>query len=307
MDDLRSSLPPNETAAPPLHSNLTSRPRKKPSWVSRLINKRAMRGWSVTGQDAEFMAKSEGIWEFLLTKYFRVSTTGWEHIPEGACMIIGVHSGTWLTMDAWMLMNDWWFRYKGKRILHGTAHDILMAMPGLGDMFRKVGVVPSSRESVSACLEAGHCVVIWPGGEVDSMRSWKKRHEVILDNRLGFVRQAIRSGVPIVPVATVGGAETVFVLSEGRWLADKLQLRRFLRSKMVPLVAGLPFGIWPELLPSHLPLPSKITNEFLPAIEVDPRREHDADYVKSIFLEVERSIQSGVSRLAQQRRWPILG
>ena len=38
-----------------------------------------------------------------------------------------------------------------------------------------------------------------------------------------MVRQAIRSGVPIVPVASVGGHDTVFVLSEGRWLVHGLE------------------------------------------------------------------------------------
>ena len=34
-------------------------------------------------------------------------------------------------------------------ILHGTAHDVLMAAPGLGDYFRLLGVLPASRESLT--------------------------------------------------------------------------------------------------------------------------------------------------------------
>lgn len=253
------------------------------------------------------MAQSNGFWDFLLSRYFRVTTTGWERVPEGACLIVGVHAGTWLTMDAWMLAMDWWVRFKAERILHGTAHDVLMAMPGLGDLFRKLGVVPACRETVSACLAAGHSVVVWPGGEVDAMRSWRKRNQVTLDGRKGFVRQAIRSGVPIVPVATVGGAETVFVLSEGRWLAEKLQLKRLLRSNTVPIVAGLPFGLWLEVMPSHIPLPAKISNEFLEPVPVEPGRENDEAYVEAIYREVERRIQEGVNRMAAARRLPVLG
>ena len=58
------------------------------------------------------------------------------------------------------------------------------------------------------------------------MRSWRKRDEAVLAGRKGFVRQAIRSGVPIVPVATVGGHDTVFVLSEGRFLAKSHRARQ---------------------------------------------------------------------------------
>ena len=152
--------------------------------------------------------------------------TGWERLPDSPSMLVGVHSGTWLTMDAWTLCAQWWRRYRGRRTLHGTAHDVLMALPGLGNYFRAVGVIPAKRESVSAAFAAGHDVVLWPGGEVDAMRSWSKRQTVVLGGRKGFIRQAIRSGVPIVPVATFGGHNTVIVLSECRMLAKLLGLKK---------------------------------------------------------------------------------
>jgi 1-acyl-sn-glycerol-3-phosphate acyltransferase len=315
MEDLETRQESLPYVAPPEADDPVAKPARKPhkprqrSALSEFINRRAMADWCTEGPKAEFLAKSEPFWEFLVKRYFRVTTTGWERLPDGPCLVIGVHAGTWLTMDAWMLLADWWFHFREARILHGTAHDVLMAMPGIGSMFRQGGVIPASRDTVDACLKAGHSVVIWPGGEVDSMRSWAHRYQVNLDQRKGFVRQAIRSGVPIVPVATVGGSETVFVLTEGRWLAKKLRLKKYLRSEMAPIVAGLPFGIWPEFVPSHLPLPAKITNEFLEPVLVgdDPELEHDEAYVDRIFCEVQRRIQEGVDRLAGERRWPILG
>ena len=196
-----------------------------------------------------------------------------------------------------------------KTMLQGTAHDALMAYPGIGTFFRNVGGIPASRESVTAALAAGNSVVVWPGGEIDAMRSYSRRNEVLFAGRRGFVKQAILSGVPIVPVATVGGAETVFVLSEGRWLAKLLQLKKLLRAESMPIVAGFPFGIWPELLPSHIPLPSKIVNEILEPIVVskDPKLAKDDDYVNEIFAKVEQAVQAGVNKLAAKRRFPILG
>ena len=122
-------------------------------------------------------------------------------------------------MDAWTLVAEWYRRFGERRILHATAHDVLMAAPGLGHYFRANGVLRASREAVSGALAAGRDVIVWPGGEQDAMRNWRKRDQAVLAGRRGFVRQAITSGVPIVPVATVGGHDTVFVLSEGRFLA----------------------------------------------------------------------------------------
>jgi 1-acyl-sn-glycerol-3-phosphate acyltransferase len=250
----------------------------------------------------------------LLEKYwFRVEVDGWERVPDETALVIGVHSGGALTMDAWSLVNAWQKHFAGQRILHGTAHDVLMAAPGLGDYFRAVGVIAANRTSVGAALARGEDVVVWPGGEVDAMRSWRKRDVATLGGRTGFVKQAIRSGVPIVPVATVGGHDTVFVLSEGKWLADALDkvlgLKKTLRGSNLPIIAGFPFPIAVEILPAHVPLPAKIRTEILDPIEVDtdPDRAGDTAYVQKIYDQVEAVIQAGMDRLAARRTLPVLG
>lgn len=198
-------------------------------------------------------------------------------------------------------------------ILHGTSHDVLMAAPGLGDYFRLLGVLPATRESVTKALAAGDDVVVWPGGEKDAMRSWRRRDEAVLGRRTGFVRQAIRSGVPIVPVATVGGHDTVFVLSEGKWLADAMDHLGCLKSKLrganAPIVAGFPFPLAVELLPTHLPLPAKIRTELLDPVSVvdDPERVGDEAYVQAVYEQVRSAIQAGRGRLAKRRRFPVFG
>jgi 1-acyl-sn-glycerol-3-phosphate acyltransferase len=76
------------------------------------------------------------------------------------------------------------------------------------------------------------------------MRSSRRRDEAVLGQRIGFVRTAIRSGVPIVPVATVAGHHTAFVLSEGRWLANGLDrvsgLKKKLRGSRLPICSASP-------------------------------------------------------------------
>ncbi|MGQ0622607.1 MAG: lysophospholipid acyltransferase family protein [Panacagrimonas sp.] len=277
--------------------------------VRDALNDAAMEGWSTRGADPAFMEKIQPVVDFALDKYFRVDYLGWERIPEGPCLLIGIHSGTWLTMDAWSLVFGWYRHFGPSRPMHGTAHDVLMTMPVIGPFFRKIGVLPAKRETVTAALAAGNSVVVWPGGEVDALRSWKKRNEVLFAGRRGFVKQAILSGVPIVPVATVGGPDTVFVLSEGKALAKLLRWDKYLRSERMPIVAGLPFGIWPELFPSHIPLPSKIVNEFLEPIHVrhGAAAAKDDDYVNSVYAQVEKAVQDGVKRLAKKRRLPIIG
>jgi 1-acyl-sn-glycerol-3-phosphate acyltransferase len=281
--------------------------------VEKVIGKRVEAAMEPRPPNETVLKLQQPFYDLLNKYWFRLEIDGWERVPDRPCLLIGVHSGGALTMDAWTLVNAWWTHFEGRRMLHGTAHDVLMATPGLGDYFRAVGVIAAHRESVTKTLAMGDDVVVWPGGEVDAMRSWRKRDVATLGGRTGFVRQAIRSGVPIVPVATVGGHDTVFVLNEGTWLADALDkvtgLKKTLRGANIPIISGFPFPLGFEVLPAHVPLPAKIRTELLEPIEVDddPARVDDREYVQGIYDRVEAEIQAGMDRLAAKRRFPVFG
>jgi 1-acyl-sn-glycerol-3-phosphate acyltransferase len=281
--------------------------------IGRVIGKRVAAAMEPRPPHEGLLAVQQPLYDLLNKYWFRLELDGWERVPERTCLVVGVHSGGALTMDAWTLVNAWWTHFEGRRMLHGTAHDVLMAAPVLGDYFRAVGVIAAHRDSVTKALAKGKDVVVWPGGERDAMRAWTKRDVAVLGGRTGFVRQAIRSGVPILPVATVGGHDTVFVLNEGTWLANAVDrftgLKKTLRGANVPIIAGFPFPLAIEVLPAHLPLPAKIRTEILEPIEVDddPERASDQAYVQSVYDRVETSIQAGMDRLAAKRRLPVLG
>jgi 1-acyl-sn-glycerol-3-phosphate acyltransferase len=281
--------------------------------IQRLIRWRVGAAMEPHPANETLLRLQQPFYDLLNKFYFRLEVDGWERVPDRPSLVVGVHSGGALTMDAWTLVNAWHTHFEGERLLHGTAHDVLMATPGLGDYFRAVGVIAANRKSVGTALANGEDVVVWPGGEVDAMRSWRKRDVATLGGRTGFVKQAIRSGVPILPVATVGGHDTVFVLSEGKWLANALDkvtgLKNTLRGSNLPIIAGFPFPIAVEVLPAHVPLPAKIRTELLEPIEVDhdPDRVQDTAYVQKIYDQVEAEIQAGMDRLAAKRALPVFG
>jgi 1-acyl-sn-glycerol-3-phosphate acyltransferase len=309
MGNGRATVEPAAMAKP------ESAARRSPGGIQGLIGKRVAGATehALDGPNQRLLRAQKPVWDALCKYYFRLEVSGWDRLPQETSLLVGVHSGGALTMDAWTFVFAWWRRFGTERVLHPTAHDVLMAAPGLGDYFRQVGVIPASRRGVSAALKAGRDVIIWPGGDVDSMRNWRKRDQAVLGGRKGFIRQAIRSGVPIVPVASVGGHDTVFVLSEGQWIANGLDrisgIKTKLRGTRMPVVLGIPFGLTIETIPTHLPLPAKIRTELLAPIPVDedPERVNDRAYVDSIYVEVRSAIQGAMDRLARQRRFPIFG
>jgi 1-acyl-sn-glycerol-3-phosphate acyltransferase len=264
--------------------------------------------WDLEGVDDTFMSRQKYLWNPLMDYWFRMEIEGWENLPEPPVLLIGIHSGAPFVWDAWTVGIQWWRRFGTDRPLHGTAHDALMAAPVIGSYFRKMGVLPAAPDSIASALEAGHDVALWPGGEIDSLRPWTDRDQAVLAGRKGFIRMAITAGVPIVPIATVGGPDSMPVLARGRRLAKVLQLDKVARLKMFPIAVSAPWGIAPAMLP-ELPLPTKIRTAFQAPVKLsrDPAKAKDDDYVERKYDEVQASIQSGMDALARRRTFPVFG
>ncbi|WP_096286118.1 lysophospholipid acyltransferase family protein [Mycobacterium ahvazicum] len=262
--------------------------------------------WDLRGQDESTLQRQKFVWNLLVDYWFRMEIDGWENIPEPPALLVGIHSGAPFVWDAWTVGLQWWRRFGPDRTLHGTAHDALMAIPLFGRYFRSMGVLPAAPDAIATALAEGRDVALWPGGEVDSLRPWAERDRANLAGRTGFVKMAIRAGVPIVPIATVGGADAMPVLIRGDGLSKALRLDRLLRLKVFPLAVSLPWGIAPAALP-QLPLPAKIRTRFMPAVELDhdPARAEDDDYVDAKYREVQDAIQQGMDALARKRALPL--
>ena len=281
--------------------------REKATGAAGWVAERAG-AWDLEGPDYAFMEATKYLWNPLMDYYFRMEIEGFEKLPDPPVLLIGIHSGAPFVWDAWTVGVQWWRHFGAERPLHGTAHDALMAAPGVGAFFRRMGVLPAAPDSIAAALAAGRDVALWPGGEVDSLRPWVERDKAVLAGRTGFIRMAIQAGVPIVPIATVGGPDSMPVLLTGRGLARALQLDKVARLKMFPIALQAPWGLSPAMLP-ELPLPTKIRTAFQDPVtfDVDPERASDDDYVNRKYREVRRSIQDGMDRLARRRAFPLFG
>ena len=206
-------------------------------WVAERAGK-----WDLSGQDEDTLQRQKFIWNALIDYWFRMEIDGWEHVPGPPALLVGIQSGAPFVWDAWTVGLQWWRRFGQDRPLHGTAYDALMAIPIFGHYFRSMGVLPAAPDAIATALAEGRDVAVWPGGEVDSLRPWTERDRANLAGRKGFVKMAIRAGVPIVPIATVGGADAMPVLIRGDRLSRVLKLDRLLRLKVFPLAISLPWG-----------------------------------------------------------------
>ncbi len=213
------------------------------------------------------------------------------------------HSGGMLTPDVFVLAPAFYRRFGLDRPLYTLGHYGIFMVPWAGFLHR-LGVVHASPEHAVKGLRDGAVVLVFPGGDYDAYRPTRAQNVIDFEGRTGYVRPALEVGVPIVPAVSIGAQETQLFLTRGEGLARRLGLPR-IRTDIMPLTVGLPFGLTP-FIPPNFPLPSKIVTEVLPPIDLAAQFGADPD-VDEVDAYVRMVMQRALDRLAEERRFPVLG
>jgi len=243
--------------------------------------------------------------------YFRPEVRGFDRLPErGPFLVVGNHSGGQMPPDLPVLLTAWWRQRGEEEPVYALFHAFMLGLPGVGPVMARAGAVDATPASAEAILRGGGILIDYPGGDWEVFRPWWERNHIDFGGRLGAVRLALRTQVPVVPAVSVGAHETVIVLARGVRLAKRLGLDRMFRIKVMPLVVGPPFGVVPGGIPTW-PLPAKITVELCEPIDwssrFGPEAADDDVIVRACYEELTSTMQSTLDRLAGERRFPILG
>ena len=245
-----------------------------------------------------------GVMRPFLKTYFRSEVHGLDSFPPGGALVVGNHSGGMFPMDVPTFSVDFYDKFGYDRPVYTLSHDVLFMGPTAA-LFRRAGYIRANRENAAEALRAGGVVVVFPGGDYDAYRPTRSENVIDFNGRQGYVRTAIEAGVPIVPAASIGGQETQLYLTRGTWLAERLGIKRLLRSAIMPVSFGFPFG-FSAVIPPNLPLPSKLVTQVLEPIDIAKQFGEDPD-VDEVDAHVRSVMQEALTKLAAERRLPILG
>jgi 1-acyl-sn-glycerol-3-phosphate acyltransferase len=272
-------------------------------WAKRQVAARVPKA-DLDQRDADYILEQlPGLW-LLASLYFRADVRGLDRIPaEGPILLVGNHSGGNLPPDTFVFTLAFSSYFGVERPFYQLAHNLVVSMPGLGAL-RKFGTVAANPENAALALKSGAALLVYPGGDYEVFRPSWKRHEVDFDGRKGYVKLARDAGVPIVPVASVGGQEAALFVDRGQWLARLLMVDKLARLKSVPILVAPPWGLAVSDMVPRLPLPTKIVIEIQEPIEAEDIADNDDDAIDSRVL---ASLQAGVDRLAAERRFPVIG
>ena len=232
------------------------------------------------GFSPEYFKYAASVAKIFYSHYFRVETHGLEHLPEGRMLLIGNHSGQ-LPFDAAMIISAVFLEAPQPRVVRAMIERWAPTLPFISYFFLRCGQIVGDPDSCARLLESEEAVLVFPEGARGINKMWHERYQLKPFSR-GFMRLALRTGSPIVPVATIGAEEQALALLNIKPLAK--------------LMAMPAFPLTPTILP--LPLPTKYRIYFGEPLEFrgDPDEDDETidGKVRQVVLKVQRMIQEGL-------------
>ncbi len=260
---------------------------------------------SLDNRDPKKIEKFLAFIDGFLKRYHRAEVRGVERVTDGAALYVGNHNaGTW-SPDTFLFGAELFHAWGIDAVPYGLGHEKTIAAPFVRDFIIPLGAVRASHDNANRLFKAGKKVLVYPGGDLDSMRPFRHRNRIVFGGRKGYARLAIRNGVPIIPVVAAGAQSTWIVIDDMRWFAKLIRSDKWLRSKVWPVTLCLPWGITVGPLVPYIPFPSKILIEILEPICFERSGDEaaaDEAYVAECDVQVRSAMQTALTRLAAERR-----
>jgi 1-acyl-sn-glycerol-3-phosphate acyltransferase len=247
------------------------------------------------GFDPQWTESFLSVFKILYRDYWRVETTGIEHVPAtGRALLVANHAGV-LPWDGTMIKTAMFVEHPRPRHVRALVAGLFMGMPVLSWFLRRTGQTVGHPDDTRRLLERDELVLVFPEGVKGTGKPFKDRYRLRRFGRGGFVATAIRAGAPIIPVSVVGSEEIYPMIADLAPVATALGM---------PYAPVTPFFPWLGPL-GLIPLPSKWRIEFHPPVHVEtypPDAAEDRNLVMAIADEVRETIQKGVYENLKRRR-----
>jgi 1-acyl-sn-glycerol-3-phosphate acyltransferase len=241
-------------------------------------------GFDPYGMSPDFMRQGMLPTMLLYRHYFRCQAFDASKLPAGRVMVIANHAGQ-LPFDAMMLTLALLLECEPPRIGRAMGEYFLPRLPFLSVALARGGSMVGTPENCIHMLENDECVMVFPEGVRGMNKTFDQRYKLQRFG-LGFMRLALATNTPIMPVGIVGSEE------QQPGIANLPGVAKLLGLPALPITAGLlafgPLGM--------LPLPTRYRIHFGEPLhfEGDPDEE-DA----SVSEKVER-VKAAISGLLEQ-------
>lgn len=224
-----------------------------------------------------------------ISRYFRPEIHGIEKVPQGRVLIVPNHSGQ-LPFDGLVIAVAMLLQANPPRLVRGMAERWFPTLPFVNIAFSRCGVVVGDPINCRNLLEAENAILVFPEGVRGSGKPWGKRYQLAPFGR-GFMRLALQTKTPIVPVGVVGAEESIISLADIKPLAKAFSAPYFPLPALLPVLGPL----------AYLPMPTKFHIHFGEPLTFEGPFDDEDEVIEGKVQQVVNAVQGLVDQGLQQR------
>lgn len=241
-------------------------------------------GVDAFGFNLDYALSAVAPFVWLYKNYFRVQTYGVENVPRGRVLLVSNHSGQ-LPWDASMIGVAMLTEAQPPRAIRSMVEKWTAQLPYVSMFFARVGQIVGTPENCRRLLEKDEAILVFPEGVRGITKLWPQRYQ-LQEFGLGFMRLALETNTPIVPVAVIGAEEQAPALMDIKPLAK---------------VLGFPaFPITPTVVP--FPLPTRYRLYFGEPMRFTGRADDDDAELDKKVHAVKTTLQAMINDGLRERK-----
>jgi 1-acyl-sn-glycerol-3-phosphate acyltransferase len=220
--------------------------------------------------------------------WFRCEVHGISNIPPGRCLVVGNHSGQ-LPIDAMMIGGAMLLEADPPRMPRSMIEKWANSLPWVSIFMQRVGQIVGTPQNCLRLLEHEEAILVFPEGVTGINKLFHERYQ-LKEFGNGFMRLALETDTPVVPVALIGAEEQAPSFANFRPIAKMLGFPAFPITPTFPLFG--PIGL--------IPYPTKYRIYFGEPLyfKGDPHEETEelANKVKTVKHTVQMLIRKGLEK-----------
>ena len=224
---------------------------------------------------------------FLHRYYFRTEVHGIENIPEGRVLVIANHSGQ-IPLDGVIIGTSLMLDAEPPRFPRSMVERWSAELPFVSVLFPRCGQVVGSPDNARRLLDNDEALIVFPEGSRGISKTFDQRYKLV-DFGLGFMRLALETRTPIVPVAVIGGEEQLPSFANVRPLARLLGMPAF------PIIPHVMLGL-------PVPLPTRYRLWFGEPLRFEGDPDDDDAVIEQKVAVVKQRIQSALHHGLKERK-----
>lgn len=265
------------------------------SRVDQAISRVNSAGFDDWGLDPSTVKAVAGMAEKIYRDYFRVKVVGVEKVPAGRVLLIANHGGQ-LPLDGMLVAASLMLDGQPPRLVRSMVERWFPSLPFISTLFTRCGGMVGDQRNCRILLERDECVLVFPEGVRGSGKTIDHAYE-LQKFGTGFLRLALETKAPIIPVAVIGCEETYPGLFNLKPLAKLMGAPYFPITPFFPLLGPL----------GAVPLPTQVTLRFGDPLRFDADPEAPDAQIQNYVDQVRDALAAEIKLGLEERGGDIFG